>query len=148
MCWWCAGSITEKGNLRCSSVSKWNVWTVLPVWLENWTELMESTSNPRTWKKKTRTHWNLNIHSCLSWNSDLGQFLQNKTFIKSPFGKTSINAAGFCNNIKPKPWLHRTHFWQKHMIHPLSTWFCLTEIILRVLFFPYWHMKICFQRGN
>lgn len=32
---------------------KYAIWSVLPVWLENWTELMESTSNPKTWRQET-----------------------------------------------------------------------------------------------
>ncbi len=29
---------------------------LVPVWFENWTELIESTSNPKTWKKTHFKH--------------------------------------------------------------------------------------------
>ncbi len=38
------------------SKNQQNVCVSLPVWLENWTELIESTSNPKTWKKTHFKH--------------------------------------------------------------------------------------------
>lgn len=129
MCWILILLITIN-NAQCTSRSKCssnkrkgrkNAWIVLPVWLENWTELMESTSNPKTWKNNTHTR---SVNSCFSWNSGWIKYLnidQRSSWWNQP------NPAGICTSIKANPWLWplmvRTQLWQNHVIQPFLTWF-------------------------
>lgn len=95
ICWdFCKGN-THKPLKKCESelcgASHRCGWRTGQSW---WSPLR----TPGPGKKKTHTGWSLHILSCLSWNSEL---VQNWTFIKTLFDKTSINPAGLWKQIKP-----------------------------------------------